>query len=113
MSTVVVAQKNSFRYFYFDIENIRIVNAVFLQDVDVTDNPLFLTYKLGNGSELIANYIVHGKAEVTTFEIYQESDIWSEFLTIRLQANLPFTCNFQTDLFQDASSTLRKQVNIF
>lgn len=81
-----------------------------LQDVDVTDNPLFLSYKLGQKSELVANYIMHGRAEETTFEVYSEAQIWSEFISVRLQARLPFTCNFQNDSVQEASSTLRKQL---
>lgn len=78
--------------------------------MDVTDNPLFLSYKLGQKSELVANYIVHGRAEQTTFEVYSEAQIWTEFISVRLQAKLPFTCNFQNDSVQEASSTLRKQV---
>lgn len=81
-----------------------------LQDVDVTDNPLFLSCKIGESSKIVANFIVHGKTEQTTYSIYSESDIWSQFVTIRLQTRLPFMCNFQKDFVHEASTTMRKQL---
>lgn len=84
---------------------------LFLQDVDVTDNPLFLSCKVGEGNKLVASFIVHGKTEETNYEILTEEDISQQFIIVRLQTRLPFMCNFQTDLVKDASTSLRKQVS--
>ncbi|XP_078042731.1 UFM1 specific peptidase 2 [Augochlora pura] len=59
------------------------------QDIDITDNPLFLKYSNQN-AKIEVYFYIHQKLEaVNSVSIIHENDIQKEFMYIRLRGNLP------------------------
>ncbi|KZC10138.1 putative Ufm1-specific protease 2 [Dufourea novaeangliae] len=59
------------------------------QDIDITDNPLFLKYSHQH-TKIETYFYIHQKLEpVNNVNIINESDIQKEFIYIRLRGNLP------------------------
>jgi hypothetical protein len=83
-----------------------------LQDVHITDNPVLLLYQLGNPSGLKAQFYVHENLTDTTYEVVNETDLWMQFIHLRLQARLPLICELQADAIREALLLLQKKVGI-
>ncbi|XP_069680582.1 ufm1-specific protease 2 isoform X2 [Periplaneta americana] len=80
------------------------------QDVQITDNPLLLRYELGNPAGLKTQFCVHENLKDTSYEVVNESDLWSQFIYVRLQTKIPLTCELQTDALSEAMLLLRKKL---
>ncbi|XP_063823370.1 ufm1-specific protease 2 [Ostrinia nubilalis] len=61
-----------------------------LQDVDITDNPLVII--INEKKEMKAHFLVHDKFEETKYEVLEASDLWKQFLHVRLNTILPLSC---------------------
>jgi hypothetical protein len=83
-----------------------------LQDVHITDNPVLLLYQLGNPSGLKAQIYVHENLAGTMYEVVNETDLWMQFIHLRLQTRLPLICELQADAISEALLLLRKKVGI-
>lgn len=79
----------------------------------ITDNPVVLFYQLGNPSGGKAQIYVHENFTDTMYEVVNETDLWMQFIHIRLQARLPLICELQADAISEALLLLQKKVGIF
>ncbi|CAK9825159.1 Probable Ufm1-specific protease 2 [Anthophora retusa] len=78
------------------------------QDIDITDNPLFLKYARDN-SRIEAYFYIHLKLEpINEVKIIDESDIRREFIYIRLRGSLPITA--QNDNIMEVLEDTRKKI---
>ncbi|KAG7204683.1 hypothetical protein KM043_005097 [Ampulex compressa] len=77
-------------------------------DIDITDNPLLLTY-LQSKSKVQAYFYVHQKLkEIDDIKIIEESDIYQEFTYIRLQGSLALVA--QSENVLEALEESRKNI---
>ena len=74
------------------------------------DSPLLLLYQLGGPSELTAQFYVHENLEDTPYEVVNKTDLWMQFIHLRLQTRLPLTCELQADAISEAVQLLEKKV---
>lgn len=82
-----------------------------MNEVDVTDTPLYMSCKIGIRSNVIEAYFnINNRLEPTNFEIIAETDIYSQFVHIRLMTQLPFTSAITTDSIKENFLNLRKQL---
>jgi hypothetical protein len=94
-----------------DLRFLHFISSLFsLQDVHVTDNPLLLRYQLGGTSELTAQFYVRENLEDTAYEVVNKTDLWVQFIHLRLQTRLPLTCELQADAINEALLLLQKKV---
>lgn len=78
------------------------------QDIDITDNPLFLKYS-HDESNLQSYFYIHEKLQlVSNVQIITEHDISREFVYIRLQGQMPVVA--QSGGFGEVLEELRKNV---
>ncbi|KDR23802.1 probable Ufm1-specific protease 2 isoform X2 [Zootermopsis nevadensis] len=80
------------------------------QNVHITDNPLLLLYQLGNLTGIKAQLYVHENLKDATYEVVSETDIWTQFVHVRLQTRLPLTCELQADAISETLVMLQKKV---
>lgn len=78
----------------------------------ITDNPVLLFYQLGNHSGLKAQIYVHETLTDTMYEVVNETDLWMQFIHLRLQTRLPLICELQADAIIEALLLLQKKVGI-
>jgi hypothetical protein len=83
-----------------------------LQNVHITDNPLLLLYQMGSPTGMKAQFYVHENLKDTTYEVVNETDLWTQFIHVRLQTRLPLTGELQTDAISEAFLLLQKKVGI-
>ena len=81
-----------------------------LQDVHITDSPLLLRYQPGGPSELTSQFYVHQNLEDTPYEVLNKTELWAQFVHLRLQTRLPLTCELQADAISEALLLLQKKV---
>lgn len=81
-----------------------------LEDVHITDNPVLLLYQVGNPSGLKAQIYAHENLTGTKYEVVKETDLWMQFIHLRLQTRLPLICELQADAITEAFLLLRKKV---
>jgi hypothetical protein len=79
--------------------------------VHITDNPVLLWYQLGSPG-IKAQIYVHENLTDTMYEVVNETDLWLQFIHIRLQTRLPLTCELQADAISEALLLLREKVGI-
>ncbi|XP_033349722.1 ufm1-specific protease 2 [Bombus vosnesenskii] len=78
------------------------------QDIDITDNPLFLKYTHDN-LKIQAYFYIHLKLEpVTDINVINENDICREFIYIRLRGSLPLIA--QNDNIMEVLEESRKNI---
>nr|XP_033330959.1 ufm1-specific protease 2 [Megalopta genalis] len=78
------------------------------QDIDITDNPLFLKYSNQN-AKIEVYFYIHQKLEaVNSVNIIHENDIQREFMYIRLRGNLPLIA--QNGNIMEILDELRKNI---
>ncbi|RZC36766.1 ufm1-specific protease 2 [Asbolus verrucosus] len=80
-----------------------------LNEVYVTDNPVFINYKLET-EEITTHFFVNGQLEKTNFAVISEQEILSQFLHIHLKADVPLTCEFSANAIKESFTNLRKIV---
>lgn len=80
------------------------------QDVHITDNPLLLRYQPGSLSGLTAQFFVHENLEDTAYEVVNKTELWMQFIHLRLQTRLPLTFELQANAISEALLLLQKKV---
>ncbi|XP_063913342.1 ufm1-specific protease 2 [Zophobas morio] len=81
-----------------------------LSEVYVTDNPVFVSYKV-EGCQITASFYINGQLEVTKFTPISEQEILSQFLYTRLTTSVPFTSELTTNSIKESFTNLRKNVS--
>jgi hypothetical protein len=84
----------------------------YLQNVHITDNPLLLLFQPGSPTGMKAQFYVYEDLKDTTYEVVSETDLWRQFIHVRLQTRLPLTCEHQADAISEALPLLQKKVGI-
>lgn len=79
-----------------------------IENVIITDNPLYLKVTIGANTDVEAAFIVNNKLEMAGIEILKEEDLYSQFLHIRLKAQLPLVCSPDEESIKDALQELRQ-----
>ncbi|XP_045459348.1 ufm1-specific protease 2 [Melitaea cinxia] len=79
-----------------------------LQNVDITDNPLFII--INEDKEIKAHFLVHDKFEETKYEILQTEDLWKQFIHVRLNTVLPLTCEATIPGVKNVLQNKRKKI---
>lgn len=79
-----------------------------LQYVDVTDNPIYISCKIGSPNEFVPHFVLNERLQSTTYEEISEQEIYSQFVHIRLKANIPLVCELTAESVKDAVQGLRK-----
>jgi len=69
-----------------------------------------LRYQPGDPSELTAQFYVHDNLEDAPYEVVNKTDLWAQFVHLRLQTRLPLTCELQADAISEALLLLQKKV---
>lgn len=77
-----------------------------LSEVYVTDNPVFICYQ--SDTKFAASFYINGRLENTKFDPISEQEILSQFLYLRLKANVPLTCELVTNSIKESFTNLRK-----
>lgn len=80
-----------------------------LTEVYVTDNPLFIKYKVED-DEISAYFYKNGQLEASKYSVISEQDILSQFLHVQLKSNLFLSCECNEDSLKEAFLNLRKIV---
>ncbi|KAF5274306.1 hypothetical protein FQR65_LT04425 [Abscondita terminalis] len=82
-----------------------------LNEVDVTDTPLYITCKFDSEPNIIeAFFNINNRLELTNFEIVTENQIYSEFIHVRLITQLPFMSDVTTQSVSENFLNLRKKL---
>ncbi|XP_046978349.1 ufm1-specific protease 2 [Vanessa cardui] len=79
-----------------------------LQDVDITDNPLFII--INEDKEIKAHFLVHEKFEETTYEVLPTEELWKQFIHVRLNTILPLTCEATMPGVKNILQNKRKKI---
>ncbi|XP_047522798.1 ufm1-specific protease 2 [Pieris napi] len=79
-----------------------------LQDVDITDNPLFLI--IDKDKAIKAHFLIHEKFEETSYDVFENEDIWKQFLHIRLNTILPLSCEATLFGVKNVLQSKRKKI---
>jgi len=69
-----------------------------------------LRYQPGGPSELTAQFYVHENLEDTPYEVVNKTDLWAQFIHLRLQTRLLLTCELQASAISEALLLLQKKV---
>lgn len=70
-----------------------------LHDVDVTDNPLFISCELDSENKITVNIVINEHVEKANYVTVSEQDIYSQFVHIRLRGNVNI-CHFINYLYK-------------
>lgn len=84
------------------------VNKI-LMDVDVTDNPIFLSVPEPN--TITAYHIINNKLENAELSIITDSNIYADFMHVRLQAPILLTSEVDVESVNDELLMIRKQIS--
>lgn len=57
----------------------------YLHEVDVTDNPIFISCELGSQNKISVNVVTNDQIEKTNFITVSEQDIYSQYVHIHLR----------------------------
>lgn len=79
-----------------------------LADIDVTDNPIYLNCKLGKTNKVIASFVKNNVLEEAPFTELTKEEIHSQFVYVRLKAEIPFMCELTADSVRETVANLRK-----
>ncbi|XP_068627651.1 ufm1-specific protease 2 [Battus philenor] len=79
-----------------------------LQDVDITDNPLVII--ISKDKDMKAHFLVHDKFEETNYEVMEYDELWKQFLHVRLNTVLPFTCEATIAGVKNTLQNKRKKI---
>ncbi|KRT82016.1 Peptidase, partial [Oryctes borbonicus] len=79
-----------------------------IENVIITDNPLYLKVTIGANTNVEATLIVNNKLEMANIEVLKEEDLYSQFLHIRLRAQLPLVCSPDEENIEEALHELRQ-----
>ncbi|XP_044256013.1 ufm1-specific protease 2 [Tribolium madens] len=80
-----------------------------LAEVYVTDNPVFIYYN-STTNKITSSFYINDQLETIKFTTISEQEILSQFLYLRLKANVPLTCELVTNSLKDSFTSLRKNV---
>lgn len=78
------------------------------EDIDVTDNPIYASCQIGDPNSLTAYFVINDRLHSTSFEVISEQEIYTQFVHIRLKAQLPFICELTQESVKDTVKNLKK-----
>ncbi|EDS28840.1 conserved hypothetical protein [Culex quinquefasciatus] len=79
-----------------------------LQDVDITDNPVLLNCDADG--EITASLFKHGQLEGISYEVVSETDLFREYMLLRLRCSLELYCEQNEKSVAENAFTLRKRL---
>lgn len=82
----------------------------YLEEVDVTDNPVVIHVALNNSSSVKLYFYTNNRLEEANIETVNSLYINSYFLHARVKAQLKLSCEFSETAIKDAFLDLRKQI---
>lgn len=79
-----------------------------LADIDVTDNPIYLSCRLAKTNKILASFVKNNVLEETKFTEVSKDIVHSQFVHVRLKAEIPFICELTENSMKEAIANLRK-----
>ncbi|XP_055625171.1 probable Ufm1-specific protease 2 [Toxorhynchites rutilus septentrionalis] len=79
-----------------------------LQDVDITDNPVLLNCDADG--EVKASLFKHGQLEAITYVVVNETDLFRDYMFLRLQCDLELVCEQNEKSISENTFRLRKKL---
>lgn len=79
-----------------------------LADIDVTDNPIYLNCKLDKLNKITASFVKNNVLEEAPFIQLSKNEIRSQFVHVRLIAEIPFMCELTSESVRETVASLRK-----
>nr|XP_029731839.1 probable Ufm1-specific protease 2 [Aedes albopictus] len=79
-----------------------------LQDVDITDNPVLINCDADG--DVKASFFKHGQLEDISYEVISETDLFRDYLFLRLQCSMDLFCELNEKSIAENSFRLRKRL---
>lgn len=76
----------------------------------MTDNPVYLNCKLDKLNKITASFVKNNILEEAPLSELSQEQVRSQFVHVRLKAELPFMCELTADSVKDAVVNMRKLV---
>nr|CAD7577462.1 unnamed protein product [Timema californicum] len=83
-----------------------------LREVEVTDNPVLLTYSSEGKAPLKSQYIINDNLCDTELYVLTEEEFWKQFVCIRVQGFLKISCDVKKDVVLETLQELGKEVEL-
>lgn len=80
----------------------------FLQDVDITDNPLVII--VNDKKQMKAHFVVHDKFEEVEYDVLSSEEMWKQFVHVRLNTTLPLSCEATIAGVKNVMQNKRKKI---
>nr|CAD7263145.1 unnamed protein product [Timema shepardi] len=81
-----------------------------LREVEVTDNPVLLTYSSEGKAPLKSQYIINDNLCDTELYVLTEEEFWKQFVCIRVQGFLKISCDVKKDVVLETLQELGKEI---
>nr|CAD7432728.1 unnamed protein product [Timema monikensis] len=81
-----------------------------LREVEVTDNPVLLTYSSEGKAPLKSQYIINDNLCDTELYVLTEEEFWKQFVCIRVQGFLKVSCDVKKDVVLETLQELGKEI---
>nr|CAD7442366.1 unnamed protein product [Timema bartmani] len=80
-----------------------------LREVEVTDNPVLLTYSSEGEAPLKSQYIINDNLCDTELHMLTEEEFWKQFVCIRVQGFLKVSCDVKKDVVLETLQEIGKE----
>lgn len=74
----------------------------------MTDNPIYLTCKLDKTNAVAASFVKNNVLEEAPFVVLSKDEVHSQFVYVRLKAEIPFMCELTSHSVKETVLNLRK-----
>nr|CAD7458427.1 unnamed protein product [Timema tahoe] len=81
-----------------------------LREVEVTDNPVLLTYSSEGEAPLKSQYIINDNLCDTELHVLTEEEFWKQFVCIRVQGFLKVSCDVKKDVVLETLQEIGKEI---
>ncbi|XP_022909674.1 ufm1-specific protease 2 [Onthophagus taurus] len=82
-----------------------------LTNIQVTDNPLYIKIIIDQNNKIESFFIVNDQLEAAKVEILKDYELYSDFMHIRLRAQLPLVCNPDEDSIKEGLVELKRNID--
>lgn len=76
-------------------------------DIDVTDNPIFLSFGVGKTDKITSYVLIHGQLQSRPYTVVSEQEIYENLMYVRLTGSFSITCNAERSCYDEAILELR------
>lgn len=83
-----------------------------VQDVLVTDNPVYLHKKLTHKHEMHCYHIINGHFKKNEYTVVPEKEIYSDYVHLRLKTKLPLMCDLNQEAIKDGITQLANNMSM-